>query len=84
MKYGRRNKGGRIEFDDGKPIITEKLYNKTWFPFWRFFAIVEDGAKYYIKDAFLTNEAKMLKERQIRSDNWKTKLNAAEQIRRDR
>ena len=84
LKYGRRNKGGRIEFDHPKipSSITEKLYNKTWFPFWRFFNKMDGGGlKYYKKEDFLKNETAQLLERQKREiktiRNYKSDAEAA-------
>jgi len=81
LKYGRRNKGGRIEFDHPKipSSITEKLYNKTWFPFWRFFNKMDGGGlKYYKKEEFLENEAEQLKKRQERDTSRRNYKSAAE------
>ena len=84
LKYGRRNKGGRIEFDHPKipSSITEKLYNKTWFPFWRFFNKMDGGGlKYYEKAEFLANEKKQLDIRQSRDVSRRNYMNAAERGR---
>ena len=80
LKYGRHNKGGRIELDPKDPSITEKLYYKTWFPFWRFFDKVSDGQKYYEKEKYRENEAAQYKERRERNKDY-NKNNEAEILR---
>ena len=39
INFGKRvNTGGAIKFErKDTPAVTAELYNKTWFPFWRFF-----------------------------------------------
>ena len=84
MKYGRRNKGGRIEFDRPKiqSSITEKLYNKTWFPFWRFFNKMDGGGlKYYKAEEFSANEAEQLRKRQERDTSKRIYKSDAESRR---
>ena len=57
-KFGRINMGGAIKFEVDFPTsITEKMYNKTWFPFWRFFKLLPNqGIKYYRRTEFNANE----------------------------
>ena len=58
-KYGNFNSGGAIKFELDYPTsITERLYDKTWFPFWRFFAagVMSSGTKYYQREAYNENE----------------------------
>ena len=56
--FGKINVGGRMKFELDYPTsITEKLYNKTWFPFWRFFMFLpNEGVKYYRRVEFNRNE----------------------------
>ena len=56
--FGKMNVGGRMKFElDNPTSITEKLYNKTWFPFWRFFMFLpSEGVKYYRRVEFNWNE----------------------------
>ena len=57
-KFGKINMGGAIKFELDYPTsITEKMYNKTWFPFWRFFKFLPNqGVKYYRRKEFNINE----------------------------
>jgi len=77
LEYGRRNKGGRIEFDHPKipSSITEKLYNKTWFPFWRFFNKMDGGGlKYYKKEKFDEEVRNKANEANNTNFGWKITL----------
>jgi hypothetical protein len=38
--------GEEINYEEGDGEITEQMYNRDWFPFWRFFE-GDDGKKYY-------------------------------------
>ena len=74
-KYGRYNSGGTIKFEIDYPTsITEKMYDKTWFPFWRFFADVDNSVKYYRRVEFNRNERKQHIATKKRHDatKWRT------------
>ena len=80
-KYGRYNSGGAIKFEIDYPTsITEKMYDKTWFPFWRFFPNVSNSVKYYRRVEFNRNERKQDAKTKERHDvrKWRSE---AEKIR---
>jgi len=81
--FGKMNVGGRMKFEIDNPTsITEKLYNKTWFPFWRFFMFLpSEGVKYYRRVEFNQNEKTQHDKTKTRNANF-GKLNSTELWRR--
>jgi len=65
-----------INYDDiNSPEITEEMYNKKWFPFWRYFSAKynkEDGniLKYYETDEYNINEVEQTRIRNLLNNDW--------------
>lgn len=65
---GNDGKDIYFPFLSGKGIITETLYNKKWFPFWRFF---EEKHEYYELTKYNINETLQTTQLDVRGTNYK-------------